>query len=104
MCTLVAVLDEGDEFPGDAGVGVVDDGRCPVPDPFVCVGAHLKLIGRVGLQVLDDRGAAGAGLVLPLPVRIRPRGGGLRGLRGGFWSGLSSGVLLTVPDGVLPEK
>lgn len=53
-----------------AHVGVVDDRFAPHAPAVVLVGPHAKLVGRVGLQVVDDRVAGGAGLIDPLPVPL----------------------------------
>lgn len=53
-----------------AHVGVVDDRFAPRAPAVVFVGAHAKLVGGVGLQVVDDGFAGWAGLVDPLPVPL----------------------------------
>lgn len=53
-----------------AHVGVVDDWFTPRAPAVVLVGADAELVGRVGLQVVDDRVAGGAGLIDPLPVPL----------------------------------
>ena len=68
-------------------VGVVDDRLAPRAGPIGPVGLHAKLIGCVGFEVIDDRVAGGAGLVVPLPVslavthRVMPGGGHDRSLK-----------------------
>lgn len=51
-------------------VGVVNDWFAPRAPAVVLVWADAKLIGRVGLQVVNDCVAGGAGLVDPLPVPL----------------------------------
>lgn len=51
-------------------VGVVNDRLAPCAATVIFVGADTKLIWRVGLQVVDDRVAGGAGLVDPFPVPL----------------------------------
>lgn len=53
-----------------AHVGVVDDRFAPRAPAVVFVGAHAKLVGGVGFQVVDDGFAGWAGLVDPLPVPL----------------------------------
>lgn len=53
-----------------AHVGVVDDRFAPRAPAVVFVGAHTKLVGGVGFQVVDDGFAGWAGLVDPLPVPL----------------------------------
>ncbi len=53
-----------------AHVGVVDDRFAPHAAAVVLVGPDAKLVGCVGLQVVDDRVAGGACLVDPLPVPL----------------------------------
>lgn len=53
-----------------AHVGVVDDRFTPRAPTVVFVGADPKLVGGVGLQVVDDCFAGWAGLVDPLPVPL----------------------------------
>lgn len=51
-------------------VGVVNDRFAPRAPAVVLVGADAKLVGRVGLQVVNDCVTGGASLVDPLPVSL----------------------------------
>ena len=48
----------------------MNDWLAPPSAAVLRVGPHPKLVGRVGLEVVDDRVAAGAGLVGPFPVPL----------------------------------
>ena len=48
----------------------MDDWLAPGARPVRPIGLHTKLIGCVGFEVIDDRVAGGAGLVVPLPVSL----------------------------------
>lgn len=51
-------------------VGVVDHRFAPCAPAVILVGANPKLVGGVGLQVVDDGFAGWAGLVDPVPVPL----------------------------------
>lgn len=48
----------------------MDDWLAPHAPAVVLVGPHAELVGRIGLQVVDDRVAGRAGLIDPLPVPL----------------------------------
>lgn len=48
----------------------MNDRLAPCAPTVFFVGADSKLVWRVGLQIVDDRVAGGAGLVDPLPVPL----------------------------------
>lgn len=48
----------------------MDNWLAPHSAAFLVVGSDTKLVGRVGLQVIDDHVAGGAGLLSPLPVPL----------------------------------
>lgn len=48
----------------------MNDRLAPCAPTVIFVGADAKLIWRVGLQVVDDCVAGGAGLVDPFPVPL----------------------------------
>lgn len=48
----------------------MDDRFAPHAATVVLVRSDAELVGRVGFQVVDDRVAGRAGLVIPLPVPL----------------------------------
>lgn len=48
----------------------MEDRFAPDAAAVVHVGADAELVGRVGLQVVDDGVTGGAGLIVPLPVPL----------------------------------
>lgn len=53
-----------------AHVGAVDERFAPRAAALVLVGSNPELVRRVGLQVVDDRVAGRARLVVPLPAPL----------------------------------
>lgn len=80
-------------------VGVVNDWFAPRAPAVVLVGADAKLIGRVGLQVVDDCVAGGAGLVDPLPVPLPVADGVVPEGDGKTWNNHHNGNVLRAHQG-----